>query len=97
MKPVRRTIAMKDGAAYYRNNYVGATQFRLDEAFNLPTQGKFRVIIKEGGPYKIVKCGYFYRISIGGEFCGSVCKGVFHWLFFKPDGRKSYSIQIKVL
>ena len=95
MKPVRRTIVMRDGTAYYRNSFVGVTQFRLDKVFNLPHNGKFRVVIKEGGPYKIVKYGYFYSISTGGESCGSVCRYSFRKFFFKPDGRKRYDIQVK--
>ncbi len=97
MKPIRRTIVMRGGFAYYRKRYMGVTLRGLREAFNLPHNGRFRVVIKEGGPYKIVKNCCFYRISTGGEFCGSICKDAFHQLFFKPDGRKRYSIQIKIL
>ena len=97
MKPVRRTIVMRDGVAYYRNSFVGTTPVSLDMAFKLPSNGKFRVIIKEGGPYKIVKGNYFYRISKDDEYCSSICKVSFRGLFFKPDGRKRYSIQVKVL
>lgn len=97
MKPMRRTIMMRGGIAYYRNERLGATTFSLDSAFGLPMRGKFRVIIKEGGPYKIVKSSYFYRISKNDECCGRICKGSFHGLFFKADGRKRYSIQVKML
>ena len=88
---------MRGGIAHYRNRFVGTTQTRLDNAFNLPSNGKFRATIKEGGPYKIVKHGYFYRIKKDGECCGDVCRISFRKLFFKPDGRKGYSIQIKRL
>jgi len=98
MKPVRRTIVMKDGFAYYRDKYLGVTLKSLDEAFNLPFDGKFRAVIKEGGPYKIVGVqGGFFDISMNGECRGSICKTSFYQLFFKPDGRKRYSIRVKRL
>jgi len=99
MKPVRRTIEMRRGFAYYRGKYMGVALGELDKAFNLPSDGKFRAVIKEGGPYKIVgvQGGFFFDISMNGECRGSICKTSFYQLFFKPDGRKRYSIQVKRL
>ncbi len=97
MKPIRRTIVVRDGIAYYRNKRLGATTFSLDKGFNLPRNGRLRVVIKEGGSYKIVKGHYFYHISENDEYCGQICVNSFHKSFFKPDGRKRYSIQVKTL
>ena len=97
MKPVRRTIEMIRGRAYYRGVSLGVTLLELDYNFNLPSCGKVRAVIKEGGPYKIVSGPVFYDISMGGKSCGGICKKSFHKLFFKPDGRKRYSIQVKTL
>lgn len=99
MKPIRRTITMRRGVAFYRNYFVGTTVMILDKAFNLPQNGRFRVVIKEGGSYKIVnrKECCVYRISKNDKYCGKICRNSFHELFFKPDGRKRYSIQVKVL
>ena len=97
MKPIRRTIMMRNEAAFYRNRFVGTTTRTLYKAFNLPYNGRIRVIIKEGGPYKIVGYGGFFDISINGEKSGNICKTSFCELFFKPDGRKRYSIQVKIL
>ncbi len=86
---------MRGGIAYYRREYLGTIADTLDEAFNLPMNGKFRVTIKEEGPYKIVLGSYFCRIIINKEHSGYICKSVFLQLFFKPDGRKNYDIKVK--
>ena len=74
---------------------LGSTAYSLDKTFNLPMNGKFRVVIKEGGPYEIVSKKYICRIAMNGEQKSFVCREVFYKLFFKPDGRKSYDIQVK--
>jgi len=102
MKPVRRIVEIRYGMAYYHGKCLGATIFGLGNMFNLPSAGKFKVVIEEKieGVYKITPWGnHFYCVQmISGSPYSCICRKAFQELFrFKPDGRKRYDIQIKKL
>jgi len=92
---------MRYEGVYYRGKCLGGVWGRLIKTFDLPINGKFRIIIKADGPYKIAvwhKSSCLYSIRKGGVYSGCLCRKAFQELFrFKPDGRKRYDIQIKKL
>ena len=92
-----RTIKIRYGRVYYRGVCKGMFAPSLREHFGLSQFGKARITIEEKGPYRFaLTCdSSLYEISKNSEYISVVCCDVFERLFFKPDGRKSYSITVK--
>ncbi len=92
-----RTLKIRHDRVYYRGVCEGIMSYSLKIHFGLPLFGKVRITVEEKGPYQFVTSfnDCLYEISKNSEYVGVVCCDVFERLFFKLDGRKSYSITVK--
>ena len=83
--------------AHYRDVNRGYVTTGIRNHFKLLYNGKVRITIKEEGPYKLIPryMSSMTEIHKDSSYIGIVCGEGFTELFFKPDGRKSYSITVK--
>ncbi len=97
MKKTRRTIKIRDCLVYYRGKSRGILTCSIREHFRLSQFGKVRITIEEKGPYKFKpSCNdTLYELYKDSKYAGVICREQFERLFFRPDGRKSYSITVK--
>ena len=92
-----RTIKMIYNCAHYRDVHRGYVTTGIRNHFKLPCHGKVKIIIKKRGPYRLTPRYMSSMIEIhkDSRYIGIVCGEEFIRLFFRPDGRKGYSITVK--
>ena len=92
---MKRTITMKNEGVYYKNRHISYLYPYIRSYFHL-RDGRYVITITEGTQFRFVKRNcFFYLFYDKNKPAGCFCSRLFSKLFFEPDGRKRYDIDVR--